>query len=368
MISFKVLNKENNIIDVTNEHIEIKFAIDELYSKFKTDKNVLHLFFAGGYDFSFELNYDLSSYDKVFLDFSGADYIFRYFDVDKLVNKINANELYIITKNPIEFDNRLYIDPLMFRVADLDFTYSFDKNKSNYFYFGGHARYHRLKFLSLLKELNSLNKLSWSQRALPEINSLIGGVDYLRDLIPYEYKDSYTQLSIIPELPKVLDIPLMDNSEYHGTKDENWITNNAGVKANLEFQSTHWAEIISETIYYFSINPVKSDNTFLYFSEKTFKPLSLGYPFIGLLLPNSFKKIKEFGFKLFDEIFDYSFDSIVNDDDRMKAIINQIESIDIENKIINNKESILEKHMFNRNRFKEFKKETIAKYEKSLLH
>ncbi len=368
MINFKVLDKENNIINVSDEHIEIKFAIDNLYSKFETNKNVLHLFFASGYDFQFESIYDLREYDKVFLDFRGADYIFRYYDIDKLVTKIESKELYVISKNPFELDNKLYIDPLMFRIADLDFTYNFDKKKNDYFYFGGHARYHRLKFLSSLKKLEVLDRLSWSQRALPEINSLIGGVDYLRDLIPYEYKDSYTQLSIIPELPKVLDIPLMDNSEYHGTKDENWITNNAGVKANLEFQSTHWAEIISETIYYFSINPVKSDNTFLYFSEKTFKPLSLGYPFIGLLLPNSFKKIKEFGFKLFDEIFDYSFDSIVDDDERMKAIINQIQNNDIEQKIVDNNESILEKHIFNVNRFKEFKKETIAKYEKSLLH
>jgi hypothetical protein len=361
MINFKVLDKQNNIVDITNEHIEIKYAIDNLYSKFQTEKNVLHLFFAAGYDFSFESNYDLTSYDKVFLDFSGADYIFRYFDMDKLLSKIEAKQLYIISKNPIELNNGLYIDPLLFRIAELDFTYSFDGDKNDYFYFGGHARYHRLKFLSLLKELGLLNKLSWSQRAVSDS-------DHFRDIIPYEFKDSYKRLSIHTDLPKMLDIQIMDNTEYHGTKNENWITDNAGVKPNLEFQLTHWAEIISETIYYFGINPTKSDDSFLYFSEKTFKPLSLGYPFIGLLLPNSFKKIKEFGFKLFDEIFDYTFDSIVNDDDRMKAIVNQIQSVDIRKKIIDNKESILEKHIFNRNRFKEFKKETIAKYEKSLLH
>ena len=133
MINFKVLDKENNIINVSDEHIEIKFAIDNLYSKFETNKNVLHLFFASGYDFQFKSIYDLTEYDKVFLDFSGADYIFRYYDIDKLVTKIESKELYVISKNPFELDNKLYIDPLMFRIADLDFTYNFDKKKNDYF-------------------------------------------------------------------------------------------------------------------------------------------------------------------------------------------------------------------------------------------
>ena len=363
MIQFKILNKDNQIQNVDETYQEIQFAIDALYSKFQFDKNVLHLFYAGTHDIdSIDSKYDLTEYDKVFLDFSGADYVFRYYDINKIIDRLKVNELYTITKNPIELENSLYIDPLMFRIADLEFEYSFDNKENDYFYFGGHPRYHRLKFLSELKELGLLNKLSWSQRAISDEM-------HLRDVIPYEYKDSYESLSIISDLPKALDIPLMDNREYHGTKDDkNWVTNNAGVVANLQFQTNHFVEIIAETIYYYSINPTKKDDLFMNFSEKTYKPLSLGYPFIGLLLPYSFKQLMDFGFKLFDEIFDYSFDSIIDDDARMEAVIKQIETNNIADKILNNKESVLEKHLFNRNRFIEFKKEMLGKYEKSLLH
>ena len=363
MIEFKILSKDNSIQNLSdiNESLEIKFALNNLYSKFETNKKVLHLFYMSDWDLDKSpILYDLSEYDLVFVDFSASDYLLRYFDIDKLLNCIKAKEVICITKNPIERKDSLYIDPLMFRIADLNFEYSFENKTNDYFYFGGHGRYHRLKFLSILKDLNSLNRISWSQRAVSD-------EDHFRDIIPYEYKDTYKELSIHTDLPKILDIPIVNNDEYHAHFNDNWITENAGVKPNLEFPITHFAEIISESVFYYSINPTKADNTFLNFSEKTFKPLSLGIPFIGLMLPNSFNKMKEYGFKLFDEIFDYSFDSIIDDDTRMESIVKQIANNNISEKILNNKESILEKHNYNKNRFKEFKKEMLLKYEKSLL-
>ena len=44
-------------------------------------------------EFDFELN--LSEYDKVFVDFSADDLIFRYEDIQHFIKLIKANEIYV---------------------------------------------------------------------------------------------------------------------------------------------------------------------------------------------------------------------------------------------------------------------------------
>lgn len=56
------------------------------------------------------------------------------------------------------------------------------------------------------------------------------------------------------------------------------------------------------------------------FSEKLFKPILSGIPFIVLGGVGFHKKLKEYGFELYDEIFDYSFDDIEEVEDRVMAI------------------------------------------------
>ena len=106
---------------------------------------------------------------------------------------------------------------------------------------------------------------------------------------------------------------------------------------------------------------------YLIFSEKVFQPLIFGVPFIGLVLPKSFAKIKEWGFELFDEIFDYSFDDEYNDEKRMDMIIEQIVNNNISDKFHNHFDSIYKKHIHNRQKFIEHKKECLSKYEKIII-
>jgi len=360
MIVFKVFNKFNEITDLDKSFLELNFAKNQIYSKFKTDKNVLHLFYSGTFGMSkFNLTLDLTEYDKVFVDFSADDLILRYEDMQEFIKLIKANELYVISKNACEKQNWLYIDPLIYRITESTFELTNTTKVNDYFYLGGHARYHRLLFLDKLNKINQLNNISWSQRAVDESLIMLE--------IPYEFKDVYKDLEIHSLLPKRLDIDNHNDSEYHNNSTSDYILNSVGVKPNLEFYNNHISEIVSETTYYISINPVKGDSTLLNFSEKTFKPLSLGYPFISFCLPNSFAKIKEWGFELFDELFNYNFDSIVDDSKRLDSIVNQISDNNIADKYFDNFNAIYDKHIFNKNKFIEFKKEMLKKYEKSLL-
>jgi hypothetical protein len=56
------------------------------------------------------------------------------------------------------------------------------------------------------------------------------------------------------------------------------------------------------------INETYCDGGIPFVTEKTFKSLLIGQPFIAFGNSNQNKILKEFGFKLYDDVFDYSFD------------------------------------------------------------
>ena len=49
--------------------------------------------------------------------------------------------------------------------------------------------------------------------------------------------------------------------------------------------------------------------------------------FLVWSVPNFHKSLQEIGFELYDEIFDYSFDSIENSNQRLDALLDQVEKI-----------------------------------------
>jgi hypothetical protein len=92
-----------------------------------------------------------------------------------------------------------------------------------------------------------------------------------------------------------------------------------------------------------------------HFSEKTCKPLGFCKPFLVIGCVGWHKIFEKLGFKLYDELFDYSFDEIESFKDRHQAIMTQIKSIlemdentlkkkllDIKDKIHYNKRHLLE--------------------------
>jgi hypothetical protein len=87
----------------------------------------------------------------------------------------------------------------------------------------------------------------------------------------------------------------------------------------------------------------------IFVSEKTFKLLLTQTPFLCLGAKNQNTILKKYGFKLYDELFDYSFDSDDLLENRINGVISNIQNI--KNK--NYKElydSIFDKLVYNRNR------------------
>lgn len=68
----------------------------------------------------------------------------------------------------------------------------------------------------------------------------------------------------------------------------------------------------------------ESDDELFFVSEKTAMPLLTGKLFLVVSCKNYHKYLTEMGFELYDEIFDYSFDSLYNPIDRCNGIIQNI--------------------------------------------
>lgn len=66
----------------------------------------------------------------------------------------------------------------------------------------------------------------------------------------------------------------------------------------------------------------------VFLTEKTFKPLSCGHPFIVVGNPGSLKLLRKNGFKTFPELFDETYDEIQSTSDRLAYIIAQIKKFD----------------------------------------
>lgn len=76
-------------------------------------------------------------------------------------------------------------------------------------------------------------------------------------------------------------------------------------------------DIVAETVF---------DYPYPYVSEKTFRPISCKRPFIIMGPPNTLNFLHCLGFKTFSHIIDESYDSIIDPEQRLVAIINEIKN------------------------------------------
>ena len=93
---------------------------------------------------------------------------------------------------------------------------------------------------------------------------------------------------------------------------------------------TSYVSIVTETMFY---NIYDYHKSFLHIptcisgvfpSEKIFKPIKMRHPFILLSTPHFLETLRDIGYKTFHPYINESYDSIVDDNDRLLAIVNEI--------------------------------------------
>lgn len=83
-------------------------------------------------------------------------------------------------------------------------------------------------------------------------------------------------------------------------------------------KQTHDAlwHVVTETVFYYDK---------LHLTEKIFKPIVSKQPFMLVAAPGNLEYLRSYGFKTFDGIIDESYDNIQDPDQRISAIVNQLE-------------------------------------------
>jgi hypothetical protein len=159
-------------------------------------------------------------------------------------------------------------------------------NKFLYLSYNRNVRPHRVHFLSsiLSKNLLDIGKVSLNQ------------FEYFQDL-PEDHP--------IAQLQKRAPIEIDRGLEYNWAND-----------ITIQDHEDTFISIVTESL---------TDKYTLFLSEKIWKPISCGHPFMVLGNKGTLKKLKELGFKTFDKWFDESYDNEEEMNIRSEMIVNEIE-------------------------------------------
>jgi hypothetical protein len=133
----------------------------------------------------------------------------------------------------------------------------------------------------------------------------------------------YPQLQRIYSNHKISEI-LEDNiavkklpAMYLDTED--LVTNRAIHEDSIaNYYVETYFSIVNETTYH-------EQTPFL--SEKIFKTIAMGHPFLMVTAPNSLQYLRQLGYKTYAPFIDESYDTIEDDGDRMLAILDEVERL-----------------------------------------
>jgi len=161
-------------------------------------------------------------------------------------------------------------------------------------------RSYRIYFVSQLLELGLLDK------GLVSFNVTDNLSDDWRD----EVSDPKSKLSEQAKLHAEkyltgIDKIIIDRAELPGS-------------ASADIPRGHDAlwHIVTETVFYYDK---------LHLTEKIFKPIVSKQPFMLLAAPGNLAYLKSYGFKTFDSVIDESYDSILDNDLRSQAVVDQLQ-------------------------------------------
>jgi len=121
---------------------------------------------------------------------------------------------------------------------------------------------------------------------------------------------------------------VIDFVDIHGYRVKDWeVPGNFNIKSFCDIVTESENESIFNRNFELFEELFESDSKLIHLTEKVGKPLLLGQPFILISGPFYLKKLKELGFKTFDNWWDESYDLEEDYSNRMKIIYNNILNI-----------------------------------------
>jgi hypothetical protein len=156
------------------------------------------------------------------------------------------------------------------------------------------SQHNRLKLIDVLHETNIIDKCHWSwlRRSRNEIED-----NFLEKM-----SKGFFDFKQVKELDMSLD--------------------------KLEFEDN---QDIVDNFYYLTDSlidiGIESDSRYQFITEKTWKPILYGKVSLFFNCQNYYTILKSLGFELYDEIFDYSFDKIEDENERLTEYYNELKRL-----------------------------------------
>jgi len=180
----------------------------------------------------------------------------------------------------------------------------------DFLFLNGRLRPHRKYLIDGLQMRSLLNRALWSnlesQVTLGYTSQLVVGDTEPIRLLPAEYE-------LARAVPRMANLPTTGNvkTELFGN------TWGDGVVNHLCYTDT-WFSLVSETVF---------DYPYSFRTEKIWKPIMMGHPFVVAANPGFYRDLRNAGFCTFDSIIDESFDQIDCPQARLECIITVIDDI-----------------------------------------
>jgi hypothetical protein len=190
--------------------------------------------------------------------------------------------------------------------ANLEWNYLGNKAL---FFIGKSEKYHRIGLLAKLYDAGQLEKIEWSLY----VNE--GIIKKLRNILSHYSDEEFDNFlnTCVKDLDPIKKQLQPESSHYDG------------FPYDVKLYENTVLSIISETNYSKNVHHISGNPWPTWITEKTWKAIANHHPFVMVSTPDTLKKLKSMGFKTFEnymEIPDY--DSILNDDARLDAIVSNI--------------------------------------------
>ena len=269
---------------------------------------------------------DWTLYNILTLDFKNADVY--YITPDYNVNQ-NVKKLKKAINDNLKTSPNLLIHPYIFGFSEkLKYNNSHFLIDNHCVWVNGDKKIYDPKYnivsLNCTKKTHRVNLIKELKNESRFIYSYYPFEDEQQLEDTYENCEDRALLNELTELIEIYDMDLFMNNNEKNIKEK--------TKAEITetFDSKHFSFQEGVPIEYIqSCMDLVTESCVhecVQLTEKTYKPIKLKKPFLLLSAKNSHKFLKEEGYELYDEIFDYSFDD-KSYDIRFESIIKQAKEI-----------------------------------------
>lgn len=197
--------------------------------------------------------------------------------------------------------------------AKHDVPYTIGKRDKKFLCFNRLPHLHRICLLAMMHNKNLIDRGYYSYYDASH-TYLDGTIKWAINQVP-DIKNEIVEglLAVRERLPLRLTLDEYGNNPTHLSDDDGELFRNS------------YFSIIPET--YFFCDMWANDLHSRFFSEKTFNAIMMKHPFIMMNLPNSLQTLRDRGYRTFHPYIDETYDTIESDQDRLIAIVNEIERL-----------------------------------------